>query len=1283
MSSPFLLIPESEWVASNTLAFAIRDGFPVSPGHTLVIPRRPVATWFDATLEEQRALFELVDEVKRGLDAKLKPDGYNLGINVGAAAGQTVFHLHVHVIPRFQDDVADARGGIRHVIPGKGNYLAVQAKPLATGGREDPFLNHLEPLFSRASDIAVLAAFVQDSGLEVLRQSVDAALARGARVRILTGDYLTITQAEALRRLLDWMDEDSVLQGSARGHFEARVVEVERERISSFHPKSWRFKGPGLAVAYVGSSNISRSALKTGIEWNLRVEQDRDPRAWSEVVDAFELWWDRAAPLEADWVEQYALRARITERVVSPGEHEPTPPPRQPHVLQQQALLQLRKSREEGRRRALVVLATGLGKTWLAALDVAAFREERDARPRVLFLAHREELLVQAAETFRRQFPTLRFGWYVGAKSSLAGDLVFASVQKLSNPDGLETLREAAPFDYVIVDEVHHAAAASYRAILSRLDPAFLLGLTATPERADDGDVLGLFDDHLAYRADLGEGIQQGLLTPFAYFGLKDDVPYENIPWRSRSFDSEALTQAVQTEARMKTLWRAWEEHAASRTLVFCVSVSHANYVQQWLRRQGVRVAAVYSGPGSADRAQALRELGTGTLDAVCSVDLFNEGVDVPSIDRVVMLRPTESPVVFLQQLGRGLRKHDGKERVTVIDFVGNHRMFLDRVRTLLALGRSPVSLRDFLVHDKQPELPPGCSVQVSLEAKKLLQHFLSPGETDVARMYRELRTARGERPTIGELYRSGYSPASLHKKDEYAGWFHFVEAERDLTEAQARALKQDPGWFRNLELTPMSKCFKMVSLEALLEEEALWGGLSLSELARRSLAILQRSPELLQDLDGVTALDDPREPSASKFLAYWMTEPVHAWTQDSKWFRVEGDKLVPRFAVSEDAREAFEEMTQELVEYRLGQYRRRRLIQRQGPGMAFEAQVISNGRHPILKLPDRQQRPDLPSGLTDIRIPEGALWRFNFVKIAVNVAKPAGEEENQLPVLLTQWFGDRAGKPGTAFRVRFTPRTEGWSAEPVKAEVIPFIRPVRLVAFPTLRAAAGAASHALSLEQAPEAEHVRLPIQAQGEGLFVVRASGNSMNGGERPIRNGDWLVMRYARDLSLHAMEGKVALIQVPDAAGYAYQVKRLVKDEGRWALRSDNPSHATSEAGADMVPIALLVEVVTPESVGPEHGARLTDEQLMDRFGLTTTPKTGRHEGHLFLFATGEGVFEAPGFLASRIAEKRPGETALVFSRESPVVPWLYRGSAQWDEQTDRWTLADGRVSGDDHP
>ncbi|WP_163989671.1 DEAD/DEAH box helicase family protein [Pyxidicoccus caerfyrddinensis] len=1272
MSSPFLSIPESQWVASNAHAFAIRDGFPVSPGHTLVIPRRLVATWFEATAEEQRALFELVDVVRHGLELELQPHGYNIGINVGQAAGQTVFHLHVHVIPRFTGDMADPRGGVRHVIPGKGNYLTGQAKPLATGGTKDPFIHHLEPLFSQAMEVAVLAAFVQDSGLEVLRESVDAALTRGARVRILTGDYLAITQADALRRLLDWMDEDTALQREGRGRFEARVVEVEKQGVPSFHPKSWRFLGPGLAVAYVGSSNISRAALKTGIEWNLRVERDRDPRAWNEVVEAFEGWWTRASPLDAEWVERYALRARDAGRTLPPGdvEAEPTLARREPHGLQEKALEELARSRREGRRRALVVLATGLGKTLLAVLDVEAFGKELERTPRVLFLAHREELLVQAAETFRRQMPGLRFGWCVGERSQLAGEVVFASVQKLSRPEGLQRLRETAAFDYVIVDEVHHAAAASYRAILACLEPRFLLGLTATPERADDGDVLGLFDDHLAWRSDLGEGIQEGLLAPFAYFGLKDAVDYENIPWRNRRFDSEQLAQAVQTEARMQTLWRAWREHAASRTLVFCCSVSHANYVQQWLTTQGVRAVAVYSGTGSADRAWSLRQLAEGTLDAVCAVDLFNEGVDVPSIDRVVMLRPTESPVVFLQQLGRGLRKFEGKEQVTVIDFVGNHKVFLDRVRTLLALGRSPVSLRDFLVGGKEPELPPGCAVQVEVEAKDLLQRLLPSGGSEVERIYRELRDARGTRPSVGELYRRGYAPTTLRKV--HGSWFNFVKSEGDLNEGEARALEKGQGWFEELELTPLNKCFKMVLLEALLEADALERGMALPELARRSLALLQRSPELLRDLEDVEALDDPRNPSATNFLAYWKANPIKAWTQGSRWFRVEDDRFVPRLSIEPEGKQSFEEMTYELVDYRLAQYRRRRNSQLEGT--AFEAKVFSNKRDPILKLPDRDKRPDLPSGPTDVRLPDGSVWRFDFVKIAINVARSPGAQRNQLPDLLRQWFGPTAGAPGTGFRARFTPGPDGWWVEPVQAEVIPFVRPGTLVAFPSLRAAAGAVDPAVSLESAPEAEHVRLPVQTRGEGLFAVRASGDSMEGGERPIRDGDWLVMRFARAAGAGSVEGKVALVQVPDPAGYAYQVKRLVRVDGLWLLRSDNPERPSFEAGKTVVPIALLAEVIPPERLGPERGAQLTDGQLMEYFGLSAAPKTGRYEGHLFLCVSKQGMLTEPDRIDLRVADRRPAETAFVLTREGPQSPWQYWGVVHWRDDEGRWALSE---------
>ena len=212
-TSPFLSIPPSAWVASNALAFAVEDRFPVSTGHTLVVTRRVVATWFDASDDERRAVLALVDEVKRRLDDAHQPDGYNVGFNAGTAAGQTVMHLHVHVIPRYRGDMDDPRGGVRHVIPSKGNYLAGHAdvrpprpSPLATGGADDPFARHVLPLFATAADIAIVAAFIQDSGLSRIQNDLHAAVKRGARVRIVTGDYLDITQASALERLVDWQE---------------------------------------------------------------------------------------------------------------------------------------------------------------------------------------------------------------------------------------------------------------------------------------------------------------------------------------------------------------------------------------------------------------------------------------------------------------------------------------------------------------------------------------------------------------------------------------------------------------------------------------------------------------------------------------------------------------------------------------------------------------------------------------------------------------------------------------------------------------------------------------------------------------------------------------------------------------------------------------------------------------------------------------------------------------------------------------------------------------------
>ncbi|ABS28171.1 type III restriction protein res subunit [Anaeromyxobacter sp. Fw109-5] len=1218
-------------------------------------------------MRSRRRFSTLVEVVKRDLDAQdPRPDGYNVGFNAGEAAGQTVMHLHVHVIPRYRGDMDGPRGGVRHVIPWKGNYRKEAIAPLAVGSEADPFLAHLTPLFARATDVAVVAAFVQDSGLDRLHDLISSAIARGSRVRFVTGDYLAITQAEALSRMLDW-------EGAHAPGFQARIIECERlpGRTRSFHPKSWQFEGPRVAVAFVGSSNVSESALVSGVEWNLRVDRATDPAAYDRTKNEFEALWARARALTLDWVASYAARARKTALPPPPGESddEALPAPPEPHEVQQDALAALAASRAEQHRRALVVMATGLGKTLFAALDAEAFLLERGAPIRVLFLAHRRELLAQAAETFRRvlrrRIPELRIGWFAEDRSELDADLVLASVQKLSRAEHLDGLASHR-FDYVVVDEVHHADAASYRRILARLNPGFLLGLTATPDRADEGDVLGLFDDHLAFRAGLDVGIVTGRLVPFSYFGLKDVVDYANIPWRNRRFDSEALATAVQTDRRMERLWDAWGEHSGTRSLVFCASIAHVEYVQQWLAARGVRVVAVHSQPGSADREEALRKLAAGELDAVCAVDLFNEGVDVPLVDRVVMLRPTESPVVFLQQLGRGLRVAEGKNELIVIDFVGNHRVFLDHVRTLLSFTDAKVGLAAFL-ETGAAELPTGCSVDVELEAVELLRKLLPTGGSEVQRVYRELFAARGERPTIGELFRMGYAPGTL--RTAHSSWFEFVAGEGHLTADEARTLEAARDWFRELETTAMTKCFKMVTLEVLVEAEALRDGMPLADLARRSHEVLARSPELVRDVEGVKEAEDGGSP---EWRAYWRKNPIAAWagTADraGRWFRVESERFVSRLPIPAGLDDTFAEMTREIVDYRLAQYRRRG--EAEAAGDAFECKVLWNKRDPILKLPSRTARPDVPSGELEVRVQDGRPWRFRLMREFCNVARPVGSDRNELPDLMRRWFGPSAGRPGTAFRVRFYRSPDGWWVEPA-GQVIELPRRGNVVAFPTLRAAAGAADGAIA--SAPEAEEVRLPVNATGADLFAVRAAGDSMDGGSNPIHDGDWLVFRLARGVGLGAMEGRIALLQTGIGGDHAYQVKRVVQEDGRWRLRSDNSAAESFDATAETTPVARLVETVRPESLAPPVGEKLGPAELRKWFGIDGEPRTGRVEGHLFVVAEGTGSLAAPDRVAVRVPDRRPGETAFVLGRVD-ADSWRYLGVGRWNDAETAWAIPD---------
>jgi hypothetical protein len=412
--------------------------------------------------------------------------------------------------------------------------------------------------------------------------------------------------------------------------------------------------------------------------------------------------------------------------------------------------------------------------------------------------------------------------------------------------------------------------------------------------------------------------------------------------------------------------------------------------------------------------------------------------------------------------------------------------------------------------------------------------------------------------------------------------------------------------------------------------------------------------------------------PDPNAWLAYWRTNPITAWAgtaqQPGEWFRVDGDRFMPQLPTADGLDEAFQAMTLELVDYRLAMYRRR--LDHATVGGAFTCKVLSSSQGPILKLPDRDQRPDLPQGDTDVRVPDGAIWRFRFVKIACNVAHPVGSDRNLLADLLRSWFGPAAGRPGTAFHVRFTPSPDGLWVEPI-GQVIELPARGKVTCFPSLRAAAGPLSAGSALP--PEADQVALPVRSRAASLFAVRASGDSMDGGPDPIRDCDWLVFQYARGAGLGAVEGRVVLVQTGDRLGDAgWQVKRVKRNGAQWVQASDRPGLVDIVATSETKVIALLVEHVAADALGPPAGTRIADADLPGAFGLDEPLREGRVAGHLFFLVNKPGLLAAPDRIKHAASDRRPGETAFVLTREEPALPWRYAGVGRWLEAEGAWSI-----------
>lgn len=568
-----------------------------------------------------------------------------------------------------------------------------------------------------ADRVDLICAFVKWSGLRMLLGPLTDLVERGGRLRIVTTTYMGATDLRAV-------DELARLGAEVKVSYETQATRL--------HAKAWHFhRATGYSTAYVGSSNMSRAALTDGVEWNVRLSAVEAPHLIEAFADNFESYWEDEG-FESYNAGDEQQRERLREALALEREGPRDLPPElvtfdiTPHPHQRQVLDELEAERAvHGRYRNLVVMATGTGKTIVAALDYR--RLAATGLSRLLFVAHREEILIASRIKFRHVLKNSAFGELLkGDEKPQRWQHVFASVQSLAQID-LDRELHPERFDVIVIDEFHHAAAATYARLLDHVEPKVLLGLTATPERADGRDITSYFGGHVAVELRLWEAIDRGLLVPFHYFGVNDETSLAQLKFsRATGYDVAGLT-ALYTgdDARVRLIIKAVEAQVEDwrrmRALGFCVSIQHSEYMARKFREAGIPAAAVTSRTAAEERAGALARLKARDVNILFTVDLFNEGVDLPEIDTVLMLRPTDSATVFLQQLGRGLRRAPDKASLTVLDFIGvQHTDFSFEAKIRAMAGGSRKKATE-AVEAGFPSLPSGCDIQLDRIARQTI----------------------------------------------------------------------------------------------------------------------------------------------------------------------------------------------------------------------------------------------------------------------------------------------------------------------------------------------------------------------------------------------------------------------------------------------------------------------------------------------------------------------------------------------------------------------------------